>query len=57
MDSYIIRVYRRHPEDPTAIEATVEVVEAGRSLPFRCAHELWAILLESQSKIVAKKKP
>ena len=56
MDNYIVRIYRRHPEDPAAIEGLVEVVQAGRSLPFRHAQELWTILQGDQLDEVARGK-
>ena len=55
MDSYIIRIYRHHPEDPAAIEGMVEVVQAGKTLPFRHAQELWGILLEDQVASAARR--
>jgi hypothetical protein len=44
---FVVRVYRRMPDDPTRIEGVVEVVANGTQVPFSNAQELWAFLENS----------
>lgn len=44
MDTYIIRVYRRNPEDLRELVGMVEVVENQKKQPFRSYEELWGIM-------------
>jgi hypothetical protein len=41
---FVVRVYRRTPNDPARIEGMVEVVASGAQVPFSNAQELWAFL-------------
>jgi hypothetical protein len=41
---FVVRVYRRAPDDPERIEGVVEAVASGAERPFANAQELWAIL-------------
>ena len=43
---FVVRVYRRTPDDPSRIEGTVEAVASGAQVPFASVQELWTILLE-----------
>ena len=44
---FVVRVYRRMPDDPTRIEGVVEAVANGTQVPFSNAQELWAFLQQS----------
>ena len=44
---FVVRVYRRMPDDPTRIEGVVEAVANGTQVPFGNAQELWAFLQNS----------
>ena len=41
---FVVRVYRRMPDDPRRIEGVVEAVANGTQVPFGNAQELWAFL-------------
>lgn len=41
---FVVRIYRRKPDDPTRIEGMVEAVANGTQMPFANAKELWAVL-------------
>ncbi len=41
---FVVRVYRRMPDDPTRIEGVMEIVASGTQVPFSNAQELWAFL-------------
>jgi hypothetical protein len=41
---FVVRVYRRMPDDPTRIDGVVEAVAHGKQVPFSNAQELWAFL-------------
>ena len=45
---FVVRVYRRTPNDPTRIEGLVEAVASGAQVPFASAQELWGVLLEGE---------
>ena len=45
---FVVRVYRRTPDDPARIEGVVEAVASGAQVPFASAQELWTILLEGE---------
>jgi hypothetical protein len=47
-DSYIVRVYRRSPNDPRQLVGIVEQVSSGRETPFHSVEELWQILASRQ---------
>lgn len=42
---FVVRVYRRMPDNPSRIEGMVEAVVNGTQVPFSNATELWAFLL------------
>lgn len=44
MDTYIIRVYRRNPEELRELVGMVEIVEKQQKQPFRSYEELWGIM-------------
>lgn len=44
---FVVRVYRRTPNDPARIEGVVEAVASGAQVPFASAQELWTILLQA----------
>ena len=44
---FVVRVYRRTPDDPSRIEGMVEAVASGAQVPFASAQELWTILLQA----------
>ena len=44
---FVVRVYRRMPDDPTRIEGIVEAVASGAQYSFVSAQELWTILLKA----------
>ncbi|MCC7547895.1 MAG: hypothetical protein IT532_09020 [Burkholderiales bacterium] len=45
--SYVVRIYRH---DDEAMTGTLEAVESGEVVPFRCAAELWSALQQSSSQ-------
>ncbi len=45
---FVVRVYRRTPNDPSRIEGVVEAVASGAQVPFASAQELWTILLKGE---------
>ena len=44
MESFIVRIYRRHPEKSESLVGTVEFAGQGERLPFRTPHELLSLL-------------
>jgi hypothetical protein len=48
---FVLRVYRRAPDDPERIEGVVEAVASGTERPFASAQELWAILRQAAMTI------
>ncbi len=44
MESYIVRIYRRHSQDRRQVAGTVEEVGKSRTRPFANIEELWSIL-------------
>ncbi len=44
MESYIVRIYRRHSQDRRQVAGTVEEVGKARTRPFANIEELWSIL-------------
>ena len=44
---FVVRVYRRMPDDSTRIDGVVEAVANGTQVPFSNAQELWAFLQNS----------
>ena len=45
---FVVRVYRRTPNDPARIDGVVEAVASGAQVPFSNAQELWTILLKGE---------
>lgn len=43
-ESYLIRIYRRDPQDPRRIAGVVELIEQERTEHFKSAEELMRIL-------------
>jgi hypothetical protein len=41
---FVVRVYRRMPDDPSRIEGVVEAVASGTQAAFSNAQEFWAFL-------------
>jgi hypothetical protein len=54
MDSYIIRIYRRHDND--RLTGIVEDIEAQIEIGFNDRDELWKILLERGKRISDSKE-
>jgi hypothetical protein len=44
---FVVRLYRRTPDDPQRIEGMVEVVASGTHVAFANVQELWTILLQA----------
>jgi len=51
MDSYIVRIYRRNPQDHAHVVGIVETVERGTSASFTDMRGLWDILAAVSPKI------
>jgi hypothetical protein len=55
--SYIVRVYRIDPEDPTGITGVVEAMDgSGAKKPFTCSDELAKILSRGIGKRQKRKR-
>lgn len=48
MDTYIIRIYRRDPDDPIKISGLVETVGTEEKKVFTCIEELCKIFVPSE---------
>jgi hypothetical protein len=45
METYVIRIYRRHATDPERLDGLLEAVEGEASQAFHGRDELWSLLL------------
>ncbi len=43
-DVYVIRIYRRDPDDPRKMNGLVEIISTDRKKPFANPDDLWNIL-------------
>jgi hypothetical protein len=44
IDSYLVRIYRRDPQEPRRVAGLVEIIERESSATFKSAEELMRIL-------------
>ena len=52
MHTYVVRVYRAHPEDVGSASGIIEDVESGQKESFHSIYELQAILAHSIGKVL-----